>query len=556
MHLFVFGFFPLATWAQGTSPVQANLFFSQDLYVAGDTAFFRVVLPSSTSPLKGVHLLHVDLIDHEGKIVYRQHFKIKGGSGGNQWIVPALPEPGAYVFSVRLNGESQPSVNKTIVIAGKKNSMVTTPFSPAVLLHRTRGVEFQGVGGEYYPRQKVDVKINTHESPGASVKSMVAVRVINTRVVQPDSAMKSVPVNDALQQGSRGSANPNSLFSSALEWQGKVLYKGTSIPVPDSTHVAIFLQRNKIGYDFYTNGGRFKVICTSDFFESDKVFVLAFYRGRELTVDWVPDQDESSPIHAPVVPVTANSDWYAEFSASKREVDRAFYFFGNGAIAAQGKDKREDLLEDEFASPDIIVQLKDYLIFPTIEEIINEVIPALALKRKGDSLILKMNLLISLDNPVASKETPLLIIDGVMTKDLNAFLNLKPADVLSVKLIRKMNKLLPWGLLGKDGIVFVTTKNAGVAQHLMADYPDVKGLTEPLPYFPKNYSLPRNPLFPDFRTLLYWNPELPVDKSGQASFSFYTSDSLGDFVIQVDGETYDTRFSGDHQFKVSFKPRE
>ncbi len=368
--------------------------------------------------------------------------------------------------------------------------------------------------------------MNTHLTNEPLIKSAVAVRVVNLKVVRSDSAKKQTegrnkPSNSVGNLSLRNSSDLKPKSSNTIVWEGKVLNKNSNTPVPDSTHVAVFLQKNKMGYDFYTGkDGHFKVTTTSDFYEDDKVFVLASYHGKELAVDWVLDPEESSTIHAPAVQYSENIDWYSDFSENKRAVDRAFYFFNQNSSTLPAKNSPEDRMEDEFQSPDITVTMKDYLIFPTMEEIVNEIIPSLSLKRKDQDVILKMNLLISLDNPVASKATPLLIIDGVMTKDLDAFLSLKPSELVSIKLIRKMNKLLPWGLLGKDGIVFVTTKNTMIAKELVANYPDVKGLTEAIPYSSKNYSLPPDPLIPDFRTLLYWNPALSVDATGHSTFSF------------------------------------
>lgn len=40
---------------------------------------------------------------------------------------------------------------------------------------------------------------------------------------------------------------------------------------------------------------------------------------------------------------------------------------------------------------------------------------------------------------------------------------------------------------------------------------------------------------PDFRYLLYWELRVKVEKSGEATFHFYTGDVKGDFVIKVVG---------------------
>ena len=42
---------------------------------------------------------------------------------------------------------------------------------------------------------------------------------------------------------------------------------------------------------------------------------------------------------------------------------------------------------------------------------------------------------------------------------------------------------------------------------------------------------------PDFRNLLYWNPEVTTSATGAANLSFYTSDQAGRYLVVVQGLT-------------------
>ncbi|GGG84005.1 hypothetical protein GCM10007415_16440 [Parapedobacter pyrenivorans] len=54
-------------------------------------------------------------------------------------------------------------------------------------------------------------------------------------------------------------------------------------------------------------------------------------------------------------------------------------------------------------------------------------------------------------------------------------------------------------------------------------------------YSPKYTSPEREGTPADTRATLYWNPEVLVDKNGEAEFSFYTSDNAGGYVVVVQG---------------------
>jgi hypothetical protein len=45
----------------------------------------------------------------------------------------------------------------------------------------------------------------------------------------------------------------------------------------------------------------------------------------------------------------------------------------------------------------------------------------------------------------------------------------------------------------------------------------------------------REERIPDYRSTLYWTPEVKTDKTGQASLQFYTSDLPGKFLVVIQG---------------------
>lgn len=170
-----------------------------------------------------------------------------------------------------------------------------------------------------------------------------------------------------------------------------------------------------------------------------------------------------------------------------------------------------------------------------MEDIVREIIPTLFITKTKSETKVGMNLWVAPEKVAASKNTPLIVIDGVVTKDANYFLNLKPSDVTSVKLVRKLYKLVPLGLLGENGIIIVSTKNTKIANELLQNMTTVKGLVKTNLYFSQAHDQNENQRLPDLRLSLCWNPEVTIRPDGLADFSFFTSDALGEFFIQVFG---------------------
>ncbi|MBO5978625.1 MAG: hypothetical protein J6Q26_09145, partial [Bacteroidales bacterium] len=63
------------------------------------------------------------------------------------------------------------------------------------------------------------------------------------------------------------------------------------------------------------------------------------------------------------------------------------------------------------------------------------------------------------------------------------------------------------------------------------------GYTSPKEFYQPIYSVEknRNNNLPDYRSTLYWQPNLTCDENGMADFRFYTGDSKSDCTILVEG---------------------
>jgi len=60
------------------------------------------------------------------------------------------------------------------------------------------------------------------------------------------------------------------------------------------------------------------------------------------------------------------------------------------------------------------------------------------------------------------------------------------------------------------------------------------GISKPNQFYLPDYD--KEPSYePELRTTIYWNPNVTTSKSGKASFSFFTSDIKGDFIIMAQG---------------------
>jgi hypothetical protein len=210
------------------------------------------------------------------------------------------------------------------------------------------------------------------------------------------------------------------------------------------------------------------------------------------------------------------------------------------------------LIEEEIFGADLTINLDDYLLFPTMSETLREIVPMLQHRKHRNRDVVR---LFFDDENVFADGEPLYIIDGVITDNTTYFLNLKPAEVATIKVIHRASKLRTFGAVGKNGIVLVETKlpNNSLAVPRSEYTFAFQGLNEVAPFHQLN-PIVKPGRVPDLRSTLYWRPNEKTPASGEASISFHASDDTGNFRIRVEGFTEDGRpFSGTETFTVSFK---
>jgi hypothetical protein len=316
----------------------------------------------------------------------------------------------------------------------------------------------------------------------------------------------------------------------------------TGRPLPPATHMMVFLQKKMMGYDVYVKeNGAFEIPVLFDFYGRDDLFLLAKENGKELPEVRVRIiTDSMSAYQSPRVSALRERDEYGLAAFQKYLIAKSYGFFSVQQSAA-GKDENPNAdFEDELSEADVSVNVEDYIVFPTMEDLIREVVPSVQHRVLGGQTVVRV--LLSTPQLVYSGD-PLYIIDGAMTKDTKFFLGLKPADLLTVKVVKEVTKLARFGTLGQNGIILVQTKKANLAPELLRKGTvSVYGLTRSLPFTAMDYGKAAGrERVPDFRSTIFWEPNLVFGEDGKASVSFYTGDATGRFVVVVEGITTDGR---------------
>ncbi|PMD94031.1 hypothetical protein BWI97_17345 [Siphonobacter sp. BAB-5405] len=180
-----------------------------------------------------------------------------------------------------------------------------------------------------------------------------------------------------------------------------------------------------------------------------------------------------------------------------------------------------------YGIPEKSYKLDDYTRFPVLEEVMREYVPEVDVRRhQGQFSFLMLG-----RAEYSFTQPPLVLVDGVPVFDVNKVLALDP---LKIKRLDVVNRRYFLGPLLFEGIVSFRSYKGDLAgfqpEGLITSY---EGVQAQRTFYSPRYDTPqqRQSRTADFRTLLYWAPQV---KATQA-LDFYTSDLSGTYQVVIQG---------------------
>jgi hypothetical protein len=356
---------------------------------------------------------------------------------------------------------------------------------------------------------------------------------------------------DSIRQGKP----PVYSYNQNLRFSGRAIEENTGKPVRDSTLISFFLQKSVVTYQAYTNPeGKFDVLMLLDFYDEDEIFYKAEYKGKvDKNIKVILDPAfDAAQINVAVASGAAAGPQlnYGLFSRQKSVINNSYFYYNESSSYLKTFKARTSIVEEVYG-PDLGVNLKDYLLFPTMSETLREIVPLVQHRKvRGVDVISVYNL----EAKFFPESEPVFVIDGVMTDDVGYFLGLAPADVISIKILYTEKKVKGFGPIGNGGIIVVDTKLPNNFLHVPRSRfsLNVQGLNKPASPLVESR---RDERTPDLRTTLCWLPFVDTNKDGTKNFSFTTSDIPGTYVLRIEGLTYDGHpYSFTKDFQVKFTP--
>jgi hypothetical protein len=530
------------------SRVSLQFIFNQDRYAPGDTVWFKAYfLNDDLTPVKGRQFFKLAVTGHTGELLQHFLFAVNGGIGFNQFVFPEGTQPGIYAVTAYDNRMKDiVAFSRQITVVHEKKVLESEQKeTDKKLYHAANRLVNVSIDADetFVTRKKAKLAISLVDSVNRPVEGEFTLRVLSDKVesVEPPFIEQLVPSQPWNPAAAGNTSGPD------LSKKGTVLSENGT-PLPAGTTLVFYLQQNDaILQAFVTAGGKFTFPLRGMMGKDD---LIAFAEVRGENVDGLEIVWDEPAVELPLPPASyegTSDDVYGVFATTKKLIDKSYDFYA----ASESKISTRTLelkapLEDRLNGADVTVNVQKYVAFETVSELITEIIPSLQ-KRvvKGRTMVK-----VSLREPMAvASADPLYIIDGVVTRSTQYFLSLKPSNIVTVKVVNNPAKLLPLGLIGKNGIVIVETAKRN-SRPPVEPWQVVEGLNTPLAFRHQEYT--GSPVHrPDLRSTIFWAPTIETDSNGKALVEFTHSDNVGRVRVRVDGLTRDGKaFSGEREFEA------
>jgi hypothetical protein len=315
---------------------------------------------------------------------------------------------------------------------------------------------------------------------------------------------------------------------------GQVLNKNDGSPVKDAKILLSVVDNvsPNIMYSAADSKGNF-CFYLNQFYDNKEILLQLADNTENLDISWDIEKKSIPYPGSSDIPVPLSSEQVASLNQTK-DIRLIEAVYKEGMIGQKIPETMSGV--NYFACPDIIIVPADYTEMANFKEITVNLIPLLKLKNRNDNYYIQtFNV-----SEGALSENNLVLLNGVPFSDINYIATLGTRDIKRIEIINSSRFLA--GDLTYDGIISVYTHDKKIPEtyinsHTMVFQNTVAETDAENKY--DEYIVPVRPRshFPDFRSNLYWNPDLKVCGNNKVTVEFTTSQLAGKFHAKIQGIT-------------------
>lgn len=505
---------------------------NSNFFVTGEEILFKIYcLNASENNMSTLSKIgYIELIDENNNSVYKQKIRLKNGENDGAIFLNQELRTGTYKFIsyTQWMRNSQTFFEENIFIINpfsdklkKLDSLEIINYSK-IETKNTAILELKVDKKSYQKREKVTFNFDkkTNANVSISVRKIDSLNIpskINIRSYLTNFApSKSVSTKEYLPE-LRGE-----LF------YGKVLSKsGENV---SNLKIGIsFIGNQKVTKTAITNSKGDFFVNLDKSYEAENVIVEVLDHPKDSFIIELNSNDklEKSYQNFTKIYYTDAIRKLVKQKSIYNQIENAYHEVKQPFVETE---QNNSYIFDKNAHK-IVYQLDDYTRFKTMKEVTVEILQDVWISEKNDTFNFHVR---DFNLEVDTDVKTLLIVDGFL---VNNHSDIVFFDALKIKTIEIVKERYFFGAKKYQGIINITTFNNAYKPN--TNEKNLFSLLKPskeITLFSPNYSSSKNDKIPDFRTQLYWNPNL---KNTSDPISFYTSDVTGTFEIIIEGITFD-----------------
>ena len=521
------------------------------IYVAGDYIRYKVYVLNDMNLLQSPEskVLYFVLTERKSGEQFPWRINLSNSTLYGSYKLPGDMNPGVYQLAVFTNlvRESNPAkvfYRELIVLNLGKETPDTIYVSPSDTIARNQTETTTGTMDQppvrlalaksaFAANEKVILEVSA-DNLQISDTANLSVSVINETPFDD-----TLQVDNIVQQLSRYRETNETYCSDGLEdksylLSGHILNKSDGSPVRNT---GIFLAvidslSPKIKYS------------ASDDYGCFHFYLSQFYDNREIIVqsaNGVPDSEITWSLDKKTVPYSGSPGSQVLLSGEQINcLDQAKDIKLIEAVYTEDVTMQKTIETmpeiSYFACPDITIIPDDYAEMANFREITLNIIPQLRLRTRKEEYYLE----VYNETRGGLGENNLLLLNGVPFKDINYIATLGTRDIRKIEVINSGSFIA--GDLKYNAVVSIYTHDVALPEpylknYAMVFYNTVAGTDEKAEGI--RFGVPERSWshFPDFRSNLYWNPDLKVPGKNTMAVEFTTSLLQGKFRAEVQGIT-------------------
>lgn len=518
----------------------------RDYYYPRETIWFKAYLGYSMPLLRDTlsRLLYVELVSPEGEILSSKNIRIRNGFGWGEFVVPHPLAAGEYYLRSYTNwmrNYGKDLYTKPVPILSYDQNVRIADSEDLV----SGNVKVTPDKSTYQTREKITLTVSLEDKD--ALPAHLSISITDAEATLPLQQVERITAPGLLEV-KLGEAkdeyfdNIEHFMERGLSFRGQVVdNKGT--PSPAQVDIVQGNMDNLISMETDLQGNF--LVTGLNFMDSlNFAFKSSNAKGKsfgkvELLGKDVPPFNYSKP--------TINLDFKSEDALQRvqntYELDMNTILLNEVVIEDKALQEEEKLAAKVYGNPDYVVKGKDMAgttagMNPLIG--LQGRVPGLQVTEYLDEFnIRRVRVRIrGGTSSISGNTNPLILVDGVPW-DVEGLMGLPPSAIDYIEVITRGVSM--FGTRGANGVIAIYTKKGPDDAETRTDYISYKigGYTRPRPFSQPDYSEKNTTNRADFRTTIFWNPNVTLSANNSTVVECYAADVPTRYRIVVEGMTAD-----------------